>query len=344
MDKKVIFAVAGSGKTTHIINQLSLTQRSLVVTYTENNLNNLRSSVLEKFGFFPDNIRLLTYFTFLYSFCYRPFLSLQFPSTGINYESNPNQYAKQSEIKKYFFDTYGRIYGNRIAKLLDVEGVLDDVNARISKYFDSFYIDEIQDLGGHDFNFLKSLAKALVDITFVGDFYQHTFDTSRDGTVNKCLHNDYSAFKSAFEKMGICVDTISLEKSHRCSPTVCTFIQKNLGIEIISSRSEETQVCFIERQEDADAIFHSDSIVKLFYQQHLLYGCYSTNWGASKGENKYHDVCIVLNKSTLETYHKGMLHTLPPATKNKLYVALSRARNNIYLVSYDLYEKYKQKN
>ena len=71
MDKKVIFAVAGSGKTTYILNQLSLENRSIIITYTNNNIKNLKNGIIEKFGFFPDNITLLPYFSFLYSSCYK---------------------------------------------------------------------------------------------------------------------------------------------------------------------------------------------------------------------------------------------------------------------------------
>ena len=34
----------------------------------------------------------------------------------------------------------------------------------IEKYFDSIFIDEIQDFAGHDFNLLKSLAKVNCEI------------------------------------------------------------------------------------------------------------------------------------------------------------------------------------
>ena len=37
MDKRVIFAVAGSGKTTYIINQLNVDSKAIIVTYTINN-------------------------------------------------------------------------------------------------------------------------------------------------------------------------------------------------------------------------------------------------------------------------------------------------------------------
>lgn len=339
MDKRVIFAVAGSGKTTYILDQLSLKKRSLVITYTNNNLMNLCTGILKKFGYLPENIRLQTYFTFLYTFCYRPLLSLEFKTKGINYERNPNQLVRQTR-KEYFFDKHRKIYSNRIAKFLEVRGVLDEVNLRISKYFDNLFIDEIQDFAGHDFNFLKSIAKTDIEMTFVGDFYQHTFDTSRDGSVNKSLHNDYTRYKACFADMGFDVDVKSLERSYRCSPTICEFITKNIGIEIYSHRNDETKVCLVETQEQADKIFYDRSIVKLFYQEHYRYECYSNNWAKCKGENKYNDVCIVLNSTTLNSF-KEELYKLSPQTKNKLYVACTRSRNDLYFVPCGFYEKYK---
>ena len=327
MDKKVIFAVAGSGKTTYIINQLSLDERSLVITYTINNIKNLRNGILEKFGYFPPNVTLLTYFTFLYSFCFRPFLSHQFRAKGINYDKNLNRSAKQTEIQKYFFDNYGRIFSNRIAKLLELQNILDDVNLRIAKYYDNLFIDEVQDFGGYDFNFLTSIAKANVKMTSVGDFYQHTYDTSRDGRVNENLHKDFEKYIDAFENMGVSIDAESLNKSFRCSPTICSFITKNIGIEIFSHRADETKIDFIETQDEADEIFRNRNIVKLFYQEHYKYdGCFSRNWGDCKGENIYSDVCVVLNKTTLSKYRENKLNELSPMTRNKLYVACSRAR------------------
>ena len=75
MDKRIIFAVAGAGKTTTIINKLSLEENSLIITYTENNFKNLKKKVIDKFGYLPENIKIYTYFNFLYSFCYKPFLT-----------------------------------------------------------------------------------------------------------------------------------------------------------------------------------------------------------------------------------------------------------------------------
>lgn len=338
MDKRVIFAVAGSGKTTYILNQLSLEKRSIIITYTNNNIKNLKNGIIEKFGFFPDSVTLLPYFSFIYSFCYKPFLSYKYKTKGINYKPNLNRFAKQTDLN-YYIDINNRIYSNRICKILENTGELCNVNSRLEKYFDNLFVDEIQDFAGNDFNFLKTITKANLDILFVGDFYQHTFDTSRDGSVNKSLHDNYDNYKEQFTKMGLDVDIESLDKSYRCRPSVCKFIADNFQIDIYSHKKEETVVELIETEEKAIEIFNDKKIVKLFYREHYKYNCFSRNWGDSKGENHYYDICVVLNKTTMGKFEE--LDKLKPQTKNKLYVACSRANNNLYFVSDYYYNKFK---
>ena len=74
MDKRLILAVAGSGKTTYIVNSLSAEKRSLIITYTDANYENLCRKIAERFnGAWPENVTLMKYFQFLYRFCYKPF-------------------------------------------------------------------------------------------------------------------------------------------------------------------------------------------------------------------------------------------------------------------------------
>lgn len=221
------------------------------------------------------------------------------------------------------------------------KNVVQDINNRLSKYFDILMIDEIQDFAGHDFNLLISIVKAPLDILLVGDFYQHTFDTSRDGKVNSTLHDDYSRYKSAFERMGLKVDTTSLIKSYRCNPEICLFIKEKIGIEIESHRSSSSTITIVNNTEEALDIFRNNSIIKLFYQEHQKYTCHSRNWGECKGEDKYVDVCVVLNKTTWNQYRKGSLDNLPAQTKNKLYVACSRTKGNMFIVSDEYYKGFK---
>jgi superfamily I DNA/RNA helicase len=341
MDKRIILAVAGSGKTTYIINQLNENTRSLIVTYTINNFENLRTGIINKFGYIPSNISLLRYFPFLYTFCYKPFLSYKLKTNGINFGLNPNKYAKQNK-RDYYFDKFDRLYSNRIAKLLDGCNVIKDVNNRLSKYFDNLFIDEVQDLAGNDFNFLLNITKSNINSLLVGDFYQHTFDTSRDGNVNSSLHNDYNAYKDRFKKAGIFIDNTTLNKSYRCSPNVTDFITKNLGINIESHRKDNTTINFTTDTKNSDEIFSKNNVVKLFLKEHYNYSCYSRNWGDCKGEDKYIDICVVMNKDTYKLFEKNKLIELKPQTKNKLYVAMTRAKNNIFIISEELYKKYKK--
>lgn len=335
MDKRVIFAVAGSGKTSHIIKKLDLECPVLIITYTNNNVENLRDRIIGKFGYFPENIRLQSYFTFLHGFCYKPFLLSAYNTNGILFKENRNRFARNDAR---YISTGGRLYSNRLAKFVEEKGVSQSIKDRLEKYYNHIFIDEIQDFAGNDFNLLKSIVKSNVNITMVGDFYQHTFDTSRDGNVNKNLHDDYDQYLTKFRDMGLVVDTTTLSKSYRCSPTICSFITNDIGIAIDSHRTDTVSVKYIENKQEIDEFRLNDSVVKLFYQKHYSYGCHSRNWGDCKGEDRFNDVCVVLNKTTLDFYRRSKLKDLNPQTRNKLYVACSRAKKNLYFIAEDSFK------
>lgn len=342
MDKRVIFAVAGSGKTTRIVADLDLERRFLLLTYTDNNFGNLRRKIIERFGFFPSNIGLHTYFTFLHSFCFKPFLFMQMRTRGMNFNPPPPfTYKLSRTVDSFYIDSHRMLYYNRIAKLLDTKGALGEVTRRIEKYVDVVCIDEVQDFGGHDFDLLMTICGCDADVMLVGDFYQHTFDTRRDGATNKSLHDDYERYKKRFQKAGVVVDTASLGKSYRCSQTVCEFIRDHLGVEIYSHSTDSTDAALLDKQEDADRLYACGKTVKLFYQEHHKYGCHSLNWGSSKGIDHYQDVCVVLTGKAYKAFKNRTLRDAAPQTRNKLYVACSRPHGNLYLMPDQVFRKFK---
>lgn len=333
MDKKLIFAVAGSGKTTYIVDSLSEDKRSLIVTYTTSNYENLERKIAEKFGGnWPENVTLMTYFQFLYRFCYKPFLSDRIGARGILYEQNPNQFARQTE-RKYYLSPGGYFYSNRLAFFIN-RHIVGDIKERIEKYFDEFIIDEVQDIAGRDFDFLESLMETNVNMLFVGDFYQHTFDTSRDGNVNQSLFDDRAAYEKRFTCKGFIPDSTSLVNSWRCGKRICEFVSTNLEISISSNRSEkdDADIVLISNPAEIAMIVSDPSVVKLHYQKSNKFGPGHRNWGDTKGEDKYQDVCVMLNKNTAKLHKQRKLNELAPATRNKLYVAITRAHGNVYLV------------
>lgn len=338
MDKRLILAVAGSGKTTYLVNKLSLEQRALILTYTNTNEQHLFTAIAKRFGYHPQNIKVFTYYTFIYSFCYRPLLSKKLGANGINWNSNP--FIKAQGDARYI-DHHLRLYSNRIAQLLEKKDILKEVQQRLEKYFDELYIDEIQDFGGNDFNFLKTLAGTNINNLFVGDFFQHTYDTSRDGNTNANLHNDQQIYKGKFKTMGLLIDDKTLSLSYRCNPEICTFIQQQLGINIGSHRAGGSKIIRVEEVAQATLIFNDPNIIKLFYQTHYRYNCFSKNWGESKGEDRYQDVCVVMNANTWKSYIADDLINLAPTTKSKLYVAITRTKGDLYFIPESILKAFK---
>jgi len=135
-----------------------------------------------------------------------------------------------------------------------------------------------------------------------------------------------------FTEMGLVVDATTLNKSHRCSPVVCQFITDKIDIKIESHREDIVNIKLVDTKEEVESILANNDIIKLFYQKHYVHNCHSKNWGDCKGEDKYNKVCVVLNKTTYEKYKNNSLSELPSQTKNKLYVACSRAKSDLYLL------------
>lgn len=344
MDKTLILAVAGAGKTTEIINNIKKDDKTLIITYTENNYNILKNNIIKKFKGIPDNIKIYTYFTFLYRFCFLP-LKKGFKVKGLDFNSNPNKYIKAKDINYYYNRVSKKMYHNRLAKICS-DYFIDDIIKRIEKYFNYIYIDEIQDFASHDFNLLLNLIKTNCNILLVGDFYQHTFDTSRDGNVNSNLYNDYDNYINKIKNSdsNIKVDTLNFLKSKRCSKQVCEFITEYLKIKIESYNNHDSIIREIDDENTIEKIANNDNIVKLFYQNSKKYDMKNKdNWGNSKG-NTYINTCVVLNKNSYEKYKKHKLNELPFSTKNKLYVALSRATNDVYIINEKYLDKYKKIN
>lgn len=335
MDKRLILAVAGSGKTYHIVKELDLEKRYLLITYTISGIRSIKNEVINQFGYLPKNIKIKNYFSFLYSFCYKPFFADEHSVKGITW-NYPKSYFDNS-----FFTKNNYLYHNRISKLLLDKDHIQEVRARVEKYYDYVLFDEIQDFGGNDFNFLLELAQSNVNFLLVGDFFQHTFDTSRDKKTNQSLHSSLDKYKERFKSSGFKFDDSTLIKSRRCSKTTCDFIRSRIGIEIESNSTRITDCELIENKENAKKIFDDNSIVKLFLTRHYNYKCRSDNWGACKGLG-YDNVCVIINDELLGKFKsEGLINFKSNITRNKFYVACSRTRNNLYFVPNKLIKNYK---
>lgn len=335
MDKKLILAVAGSGKTTYLINQLNKENKFLIITYTINNYNNIRNRIIEKFGVIPSNIEIYRYFQFIYNICFRP-LAGNFETNGINFISEAPRYINQNNMKHYINDK-GYVYASRISKLC-LNYFIEDIKIRLEKYYDYILIDEVQDYSGYDYDFLLKITELNINLVYVGDFFQHTYESSMDGSKNKNLYNNYKNYIKNFKNMS--VEENILEKSYRCDEKICGFIRENLGINIYSRKTSSKIIikeCIDEKE--IDDIINNNKIKKLYYQKSYNYYGENINWGDSKGST-YNDICVILNPQTYKLYKNQELNKLPGKTKNKFYVACTRTKNNLYFIEEKKIKKY----
>ncbi|HEM3549428.1 RNA helicase [Streptococcus suis] len=345
-NKRLIHAVAGSGKTTKIIESIDPQKRNLIITYTETNQNTIRAKLIDKLGYIPESTFIFGVFEFLYSFCLVPYLGKR--PKGINFD-----YETQGKIDNNSIDNTGRIIQNQLSKSLMRGELIYKKNnipfdnsylERIDKFFDCIYVDECQDFASDDFDWLLSLSNLNAEVSLLGDFYQKTFSTSRRGNKGKGVHSNFDNWIKVISDSGFEIDLSSLSKSYRCPKIVCDFIVEKLSIEISSQLEEKysAQITLIDSQDKIESIMTDDNVMKLFYQKSYDYDCKSQNWGDSKG-SEYENVCVVLNPTTYKLFLANRLNELPSQTKSKFYVACTRTRRSLYFVKQSDIENYRKR-
>lgn len=324
MDKKIILAVAGSGKTEYLINSIDLNKRTAIVTYTIANQKELKERIIKKFGEIPQSVYLFGFWQFAYNFCLIPLTNKKI--NGIIFSENYN-YLPFYKKKGYFLGNY--IMENKICKYLLNENL--GYIKRIELFFDEVLIDEIQDFDSYDLDWVFTLRNLNIPVLLVGDYYQKTFSTSNVGNKAQGITKNYNSYTSKFIKNNFHVDTSTLQSSKRCSKEVCEFINTKIGISISSSTNHSSFVGLVDDKNEIEKILSDDNVHKLFYSQHYKYDMKSGNWGGEKGLT-FSNVCVILNKNTSKKFISNNLQSLSPQTKAKFYVACTRTASNLYFI------------
>ena len=66
MDKRVILAVAGAGKTYHICHTIDKEKKNLILAYTHENIHNIKKELLTPDGHVPELTSTMTFDAFVY--------------------------------------------------------------------------------------------------------------------------------------------------------------------------------------------------------------------------------------------------------------------------------------
>jgi len=362
MDKRIILAVAGSGKTYKLGHDIDETKRNIVLAYTNQNIKNIRKEIIDRYGKIPDNTLVLTFDSFLYRYFIRPYERMiltfwnksEIKIKGVEIKIKPEprfknrkpnfRYKRIDEFEHYVLkDKY---YCSRIPELIlyvknKHENLFKIAMNNINKFCDYIYIDEVQDFREKYYELLE-LIKESNNIVLVGDYYQHSTNGENNSgkPFNNCTYEQYIA---KLKELGLNVDTVSLRKSRRCPKKVCEFVKEKFKIDIDAiDENPDGKIVFLEKEDEIDAILNDDSIVKLVYNNSKIYKFNAIGWGISKGDT-YINTCVILTGEYSNIKSNSFILPQSQITNNKLYVAFTRAKNIVYVISKDKFDLYKGK-
>lgn len=359
MDKRVIMATAGSGKTYYLCHEFDSSKRNIIIAYTHQNIKNILNEILKRFGKIPENTLVMTFHSFVYKFMIRPFDKVignfydkeDFISNGVSIESPPEQcvmmkngvrrknpnYNPIDSLEHYVKGNY--YYSNYLSKLILKTNnkhfsLIDAACNNINNFFDYIYVDEVQDFREYNWRLLIEIIKRVDNILLVGDYYQHSVCAVNNSGVpfkDKRVLISYEEYLNNLKKIGLTVDNTTLIASRRCCKDVCELIKNKLDIKILSSEKNCGFVRLITEPDEILEIINNDDIVKLVWEKAEIYDFNAITWSYSKGDT-YKDTCIILTDVYSDLMNEDYKNLEPSISKNKLYVALTRSSGNIYII------------
>jgi len=335
-----IHAVAGSGKTTYLV-ELALQapdKKILITTYTNKNTQEIEAKIKQLKGFIPKNIKIASWFSFLLNDGCRPYQKL----AGINSRINDVQlvvrqsapYVRESDTKRYYFNSNDAIYSDKISQFVVKCNVRSGgkVLDRIEKCYDYIFIDESQDFSGWDFDFLDLLLQSRCKLLIVGDKRQTTFNTTPSNKNRKYSEDIHLWFEDK-QKQGL--GTLQyINKCWRCNEYICRFadllfpdLPPSEPRELIEGLSHKGLYYLKKSKLDEYMQIYSPTILvynKLAKKHVCNYP--ALNWGNSKGTTLERTL-IVLTQPVLKYLKSGDLSEIKD--KDKFYIALTRAKHSI---------------
>ncbi|MEW5552186.1 hypothetical protein ABGT22_19980 [Peribacillus frigoritolerans] len=351
----IMLAAAGSGKTYYIANHLNPNEKNLIITYTNQNVANLKREITSVHGEIPKNTQVLTFSSFVYRWLLKPFepilevgnkMGVITSGVEINKEPEPQRkngklnfrYFKQDDYRHYIYNQ--KYYSSRMISLVlnQSKEVKKIILQRLYKFCDQIYFDELQDFIGKDFDLLLTLVKDKnIKVFAVGDFFQHSVSKS-NFTSNKPfmkkgkIYITKEEYKLLF-KGDIFIDEVTLIKSRRVPQEICDFIKNKLKIHISSSSDVKGHYELLDTESTISEVLEDENIVKLFFKDSRKYNCLPTiNWGYSKGDT-YKRSCIILTKTFEGLFEKEFsCDRLTSSQINTLYVAMTRATDALYFI------------
>ena len=241
MSNKLIVAAAGSGKTTHLVNEAlkNSDAKVLITTFTEANKNEIRKKFFELKGCIPNNITIQTWFSFLIQHGVKPYQSVIYDGkvkglllvnqkSGLRFYNRAQKpvYFGENDPRNYYFSKSDLIYSDKLAKYVVKANELSNglVIKRIGKIYSHIFIDEVQDMAGYDLEIIKLLFGLNANVLLVGDPRQVTYHTHYENKFRQYANGDIVEFiKTECADFLVEIDDTTLNKTYRNNKCICCF-------------------------------------------------------------------------------------------------------------------------
>lgn len=338
----VVIASAGGRKTTFVVEEALKhpDKKILITTYTRENLDQITSYIIERKGYIPSNISVLSLFTFLlregvwpyqnHVLSTRRVKSLDFNTATVPIvrggRSNPN----------WFLNSGNYIYKDRVSEFVcecntKCGGL---VISRLEKIYDVIYIDEMQDLVGWDQELVELIMQSSIVTTLVGDPRQATYGTNQSSKNISQKGGNMMSWVAKLTKKNLC----SVEERtdcFRCNQEICNFADNLYPLlpKTTSKNNEKTghDGIFTISADDVPQYMidhHNPKILRWNIVSDTL-GLPAMNIGNSKGRT--FDRVMIFPTHPMKKYLETKNLTIAGDVA-KLYVAVTRAKYSVAFV------------
>lgn len=342
----VILAAAGSRKTTSVVSMAVTdpSKRTLIVTYTIENLATIRSYFIADHGMVPPHITLQSWYSFLLQEGARPYQNTLYSDQrieGIFFGVRNLQFRPPKSNPKFYYLTAGHLlYKDHLSEFVHEANIKANgsVISRLERMYDKLYIDEIQDMSGYDWEFIQQLLQSKVEICCVGDPRQATYSTSNHHKNSMYKGGKCKEVFKAWEKKGFCT-ILEWTDCYRSNQTICDHADK-----VFPSYAATTSKFL--GSSDHDGVFKlKASEVQAYFDQFNpvilrnridsnTMNLPAANIGLNKGKT-FDRVLIFPTQPILKYLLTGNEMELKDQSKSSLYVAITRARYSVAYVVED---------
>lgn len=341
LSNSAIISAAGGGKTTRIVNSAlaCCPERSVLLTYTDNNIGELKKRFYELNSAIPGHVEVWSWYTFLLREMARPYQKTLFNGRidGIFWvEGRSDTFADATKIDQYYFHNSKRIYSDKLARFVCEchKTAGGAVINRLEQRFDRLYIDEIQDMAGWDIELIELLLKSKINVTLVGDHRQATFRTN-----HAAKNSGYGGVKiikklREWEKTKLCGLTYEVE-THRCNQKIADiadgFFPQEPKTKSLNKKATGHDGVFVISSVNVAAYVekYQPQVLRLDVKTNC-HGYPALNFGESKGLT-FERVLIFPHKLGNRWLSTGDLSHVEKSA-SKMYVGVSRARHSVAFV------------